>query len=180
MTSEKFQQIEEITAEQESALLRHAQSGERHSLKIPYAALRYLIPTKLLELDEVKDPREVDIDIVDILPFKLDFHIENTRSQIQYITLGIEHGPMPEVAEVMDYLTDINIRRKGITFEFYQRLEKLLKACGFEYITGDNESSLMYFLDKLKRGQIINLPEEDQIRIWGCVTERPYSTYKKL
>ena len=172
--------MESLLAQREQHLHDYAQhQTEPGSLDLPDSVLIYLIPPKLMRLAAV--PEDVVVSSLVQARRHLEIIIADKALEEPYLSCEIEQHPSPTIAEVRDYVDSDFIYRKGITTEFYGRLEKLLKAIGYQTMTGkDDEENVSFYTRKLGRKLIHELPLDEQIRLLGYPAPNAYCTYKNL
>lgn len=177
-TDQRARLIDQIDAAHELAFRTFCESRpERLSFLIPDSVLNYLIPRKLLELDGI-DPRSVRLSSTRTIS-ALGITI-STNKDLESLDCEISHH-RSKAAHVSNFYTSDEIRGQGVTTEFYERLERLLKAIGFEYIIGENNpDNVTYFIEKLRRQLLHVLSEDEQTRLLGFKCPNQETTYKRL
>lgn len=178
IADQKARLVDQVDAAHELAFRTFCESKpERLSFYIPDSALNYLIPRKLLELDGI-DPRSVRLissRSVSSLGVTISTNIDREALDCE---MAHKQG---RAVRVSNFYTSDEIKGEGVATEFYERLERLLKAVGFEYIIGENNpENVMYFTKKLHRQLLHTVSEGEQIRILGSKCTNQETTYKKL
>lgn len=177
-TGERAQLVDQIDARHEKALRAFFnKKPPKYSFYVPNPALSYLIPRRLLEIEDV-DPESVRL-IANRCPSSLDIRIA-TNKDLDAVVCGISHM-RHRVAHIDDFDTVDELIGTHVATEFYQRLERLLKRIGFEYLVGENNpDNVSYFTGKLNRQLLHVLPEAEQTKLLGFQCPNQTTTYKKL
>lgn len=178
IADQKARLVNKIDAAHELAFRTFCKSRpEKLSFYVPDSALNYLIPRRLLELDGI-DPSSVRL-ISSRTTSSLGITI-STNQDLESLDCEISHH-QNKVAHVRNFYTSNEMTGQGVTMEFYERLERLLKAIGFDYIVGENNpDNVTYFIEKLRRQLLHLLSEDEQTKLLGFKCPNQETTYKKL